>query len=81
MCEMTMENIIAILKKIRPEYDYTDVKDFFAQGMLDSLDLTLLVSSLEERFGISVDGGDIVPENFRNTEAISSLLRKYNIGI
>ena len=70
-------NIVAILKNIRPEFDYADVDDFFARGMLDSFDLTLLVSSLEERFGISVDGADIVPENFCSTEAIVSLLKKY----
>jgi acyl carrier protein len=74
---MTMDNIVAILKNIRPEFDYAGVDDFFARGMLDSFDLTVLVSSLEERFGISVDGVDIVPENFRSTEAIASLLKKY----
>jgi len=72
-----MENVIAILKNIRPEFDYAGVDDFFAHGMLDSFDLTVLVSSLEERFGISIDGVDIVPENFRSTEAIVLLLKKY----
>jgi acyl carrier protein len=74
---MTMEQIVKVLKNIRPEYDFTGVDDFFARGMLDSFDLTVLVSTLEERFGISIDGADIVPENFCNTEAIASLLKKY----
>jgi chitin disaccharide deacetylase len=72
-----MEIIVAILKDIRPEYDFIGVDDFFAKGMLDSFDLTVLVSSLEERFAISVDGADIVPENFRNVDAIASLLKRY----
>jgi acyl carrier protein len=76
-----MEQIIQVLKTIRPEFDFVGVDDFFSRGMLDSFDLTLLISSLEERFGIAVDGGDIVPENFRNTEAIALLLRKYNVGV
>jgi acyl carrier protein len=74
---MTMENIIAVLKNIRPEFDYAGVDDFFGQGMLDSFDLTVLVSSLEERYNIAIDGADIVPENFRSTDAIVSLLKKY----
>jgi acyl carrier protein len=72
-----METIVAILKDIRPEYDFVGVDDFFSRGMLDSFDLTVLVSSLEERFAITVDGADIVPENFRNIDAISSLLKRY----
>lgn len=76
-----MEKIVAVLKNIRPEFDFVGIDDFFVRGMLDSFDLTVLISSLEERFGISVDGEDIVPENFRNTEAIASLLRKYKVGI
>jgi acyl carrier protein len=74
---MTMETIFAILKSIRPDVDFTGVDDFFARGMLDSFDLTQLVSTLEERFGISIDGADIVPENFRSADAIGSLLKKY----
>jgi acyl carrier protein len=72
-----METIVAILKEIRPEYDFIGVDDFFSKGMLDSFDLTVLVSSLEERFAITVNGADIVPENFRNIDAISSLLKRY----
>ena len=74
-----MEKIVAILKNIRPEFDYAGVDDFFARGMLDSFDLTVLVSLLEERFGISVDGADIVPENFCSVEAIGSLVKKYGV--
>ncbi len=72
-----MQDITTILKNIRPEFEFAGVDDFFARGMLDSFDLTVLVSSLEETFSISVDGADIVPENFRSTEAIASLLKKY----
>jgi len=78
---MTMETIFVILKNIRPEFDFAGVDDFFARGMLDSFDLTLLVSSLEERFGISIDGADIVPENFRSAEAIGSLIKKYGAAV
>jgi acyl carrier protein len=77
---MTMENIIAILKNIRPECEFGPVDDFFARGMLDSFDLTMLVSALEERFSISMDGSDILPENFRSVEAILSLLARYGVA-
>ena len=76
-----METIVAILKGIRPEFEFSGVDDFFDRGMLDSFDLTVLVSGLEERFGVSVDGADIVPENFRSVEAIVSLLKKYGAPV
>lgn len=76
-----MENVLAILKGIRPEFEFAGVDDFFARGMLDSFDLTMLVSALEERFAISVDGADLVPENFRNVTAIQGLLAKYGAKV
>ena len=74
-----MEDITAILKDIRPEFDFIGVNDFFASGMLDSFDLTVLVSALEEKYAITIDGADILPENFQNVEAIRSLLKKYGL--
>jgi acyl carrier protein len=47
--------------------------------MLDSLDLVVLVSALDERFSISIEGTDIVPENFRNIGVICALLKKCGV--
>ncbi len=74
-----MDDIIVILKKIRPEFEFRGVDDFFARGMLDSFDFTTLVSALEERYNITIDAGDILPENFRCVEAIVRLLGKYGV--
>ena len=70
--------IIAILNDIRPEFDFNDpVDNFIEAGMLDSFDLVTLVTSLDEAFVISIDGTDILPENFSNSESILNLLNKY----
>jgi len=71
-----MKSIIDILKNIRPEFEFEGVDDFFVRGVLDSYDLIMLVSGLEEHFGIVIDGADIVPENFRSIEAILLLLAR-----
>ena len=44
--------------------------------MLDSFDVVTLVSALDKNFGISIEGTDIVPENFKNLQTIEALLRK-----
>ena len=76
-----MKQIYAILQEIRPEFDFSTSDDLIADGMLDSLDIVTLVSTLDKRFGISIDGVDITPENFRNVEAIGSLLQKHGVNL
>jgi len=70
------QKIIDILNEIRPEFDFSKETDFIEQGMLDSFDIVSLVSSLDEEFGISIDGLDILPENFSSIESIFALLKK-----
>lgn len=71
-----MKSVIEILKEIRPEFDFAAADDFIAGGMLDSFDVITLVAALDKNFGISIQGTDIVPENFKNLETINALLQK-----
>jgi acyl carrier protein len=68
--------IIDILNGVRPEFDFGLESNYISQGMLDSFDLITLVTELDESFGISIDGTDILPENFESAEAIEALLKK-----
>ena len=74
-----MEKINAILKEIRPEYDFNDIQNFFEEGMLDSFDLVALVATLDKTFNISIKGTDILPENFCNVAAIANMLKGYGV--
>lgn len=71
-----MEKIYEILANIRPEFDFKNVEDFIAEGLLDSFDMVTLVSDLEAEFGIIIDGLDIVPENFVSVETIKATVEK-----
>ena len=71
------EQIIKILTELRPEFDFTqEGVNFIEEGMLDSFDMVNLVSELDSTYGISIDGVDILPENFSNVDAIEALLVK-----
>lgn len=70
------QQIIRILTELRPEFDFTQNINFIEEGMLDSFDIVNLVSELDSTFGISIDGVDIIPENFSSVEAIKNLLLK-----
>lgn len=74
---MEKTNIAALLNEIRPEFDFTESQDFFADGMLDSFDLITLVAALEEKYNIQIKGTDIIPENFLNLDALNNLLCGY----
>ena len=71
------EQIIKILTELRPEFDFTqEGVNFIEEGMLDSFDIVNLVSELDSTYGISIDGVDILPENFSTVDAIMALLVK-----
>lgn len=70
------EKVLEILSNLRPEFDFSEDVDFIEQGMLDSFDVVSLVSDLDSTFGISIDGVDIVPENFSSIDSIINLLKK-----
>ena len=70
------EKIVKILAELRPEFDFGQEVDFIEEGMLDSFDIVSLVSELDATYGISIDGMDILPENFSSVESIEQLLIK-----
>lgn len=71
-----MDKIYSILSEQRPELNFRESTDFIEDGMLDSFDIISLVSIFEEEFNFLFDALDIVPENFRNVEAIVNVIRK-----
>ncbi|MCO5723314.1 phosphopantetheine-binding protein [Robiginitalea marina] len=70
------ENILSFLAEIRPECDFENSMNFIEEGLLDSFDIVSLVTSLDEEFKISIEGTDIIPENFANLDSIERLLLK-----
>jgi acyl carrier protein len=73
------DKIIKILSNIRPEFDFNTQEDFIENGMLDSFDIVALVVALDKEFAISIDGTDILPENFSSVNRIAQLIRKKNV--
>ena len=73
--------VIGILSEIRPEYNFSQDVNFIEEGMLDSLDMVTLVAGLDEKYSISIDGDDIIPENFSSLEMIVNLLKKKGVKI
>lgn len=75
-----MEEVInRILLEIRPEINFKESEDFLSDGFLDSFDIVMLVTELDKAFQISIEGTEVIPENFQNIESIEKLLQKYGV--
>ena len=74
-----MNQLLTVLKTIRPESNFAASEDFIADGMLDSFDVVTLVATLDQSYGISIEGLDVNPEHFQNLETIAALLGKYGV--
>ena len=77
--QVMKDRVTRILNEIRPEFDFTEPVNFIENGMLDSFDIFNLVNSLDKEFGISIDGMDILAENFSSLQKIESLLYKNGV--
>lgn len=70
------EKIIDILKGIRPEFDFAESDDFVEDGYLDSFDVIELIACIENELGVVIDGLDILPDNFKNLDAIVKTIKR-----
>lgn len=71
--------LIDILQEIHPQFDFGQSEDFFADGLIDSFDLTRLIAALEDEYGINIGGDDLQAENFKNLKAIAALLERHGV--
>jgi acyl carrier protein len=69
--------VLNILSEIRSEFDFSSSSNFIKDGMLDSFDIVTLVTMLDEEFKISIEGTQVIPDNFISVESVCSLLSKY----
>jgi len=70
------EELLELLADIRPEFDFAESTNFIEEGMLDSFDIVSLVTAIDDKYQVAIDGVDIIPENFSNLESIESLINK-----
>ena len=69
-----MEEIIDILKEVKPGVDFSKEKNLVEEEVIDSFDIVNLVAKLAEKFDIEITPADLVPENFASAETIKNLV-------
>ena len=53
-------------------------ESLISNGVLDSLGLLRLIAFVEEQFGIEVDDGDVIPDNFQSLNVMEKFLAGKN---
>jgi len=83
-----IQNTITIKEKVKnyilqtayaAQDEITDQTLIFKEGYFDSMGFVMLISFLDEEFGIEVMDSELVEENFESIKAINNfILRKLN---
>ena len=71
-----MEELIEIMKGIRPDVDFETATDLIDGEILDSFDIISIVSEVNDAFGVEINVDDLLPENFNSAEALYELIKK-----
>ena len=65
-----MEELMEILRELRPDVDFEKETALIDDGVLGSFDITALVNEIMDVFDVEIDMADLEPENFNSAEAI-----------
>ncbi len=71
-----MEKIIAMLEELKSGVDFANETQLVTGKILDSIDITSLISSLEEEFDIEIGMEYMENSNFDSVEAIWNMVQE-----
>lgn len=71
-----MEELLELLKSIKPDVDFEKEESLIEDELLDSFDIVSIVAAINDEFDIQIGAGDIVPENFNSARAMYKLIEK-----
>ena len=70
------EQIVAILKDLKPTKSLEGLTNIIDGGFLDSFEIMNLIMALSETFGIEIDIEEITAENFNSIDAMVALVER-----
>ena len=71
-----MEELLSLLKEIKPEVEFEGNEHLIDNEEIDSLSIVEIVAAIDDKFDVEIGVTDIVPENFNSVEAIWNLIQK-----
>lgn len=71
-----MNELFDVLKETYPDIDFTKEKNLIDDGILDSVGMVTLISSIEDHFDISVTMEYIQPSYFQSAENMWEMIEE-----
>lgn len=71
-----MEKLLEILSSINGDVDFATAEGIIDDELIDSIDITSLISELEDTFGIEIGMDDIIPDNFNTAQAMWNMIAR-----
>ena len=71
-----MEELLEVLRDVKDDVDYETCTTLIDDHILDSFDILQLISSLNDRFDISIPASEIIPENFNSAAALWKMVQR-----
>lgn len=71
-----IEKIYEILEDCCADIDFHTEKNLIDDGILESLDIVMIVNEFSEEFDVRIGVDDLIPENFNSAEAMMALIEK-----
>ena len=72
-----LNKLLEILTDINEDVDFVNEKALVDDGLIDSFDITSIITALDEEFGVKIEASEIEPENFNSIEAILETVKRY----
>lgn len=69
-----MEQLLNLLKEIRPDVDFENEKELIDDGILDSMDVVSIISSIDDEFNVQIRITELDPDNFNSIENLWALI-------
>lgn len=73
------EKILKLLTEEFVDVDFTASEALVDDGILDSLILVELISTLSMEYGIVIPYEEIIPENFNSIDAITAMVERLQV--
>lgn len=74
---MASENaVLELVREVNPYVEFNAATSLIEDGVLDSLSMLFLISSIEERFAVKIPEDEFKVEHFVNVVSIVALIEK-----
>ncbi len=70
------DELLKLLSEEYPEIDFEASEELVDDGILDSLAIVGVISTITMEYGITIPYEDIIPENFNSLDAMAALVSR-----